>query len=321
MQHSSPTIKIILLFASAALIILLVVTSINSHSLRTGAGPENNGLRLHLRIDSTYTDIDQHTITLTLINASRNAITLETHLFGGPKAGQKFADTFAESTYFSSHPYIMRHPFSIGGGSDLPELIQSIPAGASVQSTWTVSENTFEGFETTTSLTLPMNGLYFLRAHLTVWTVDDKQIDLWSNEAPCSVGGSLKAPNKCSAKINSVADDQSVMLDIGTLQEVEIGDKFSAIYYAPTHLSADTRWVFFEVKEVHKNVCRATPLPDSRLAGHEGANPWFPDKGFEVFLVPPPQVIRPNPQPAKPLSKDEEWPETNPVPAKAKSEK
>ena len=264
---------------------LLFLLSSCGNDRRSDAGPTNAGLRLQLAITSSRSgDQDVHHISLRILNTRQEPVILTAALFGGPQPGQTYADFMTSATSFSAYPLLKSEPFSIGGGGDLPQPKERVPAGGSIVSEWTVTGDTFTGYDSNLSLTLPMPGLYLLRAHLPV-RIDDREVDLWSNEAACSVGGSLEAPRKCSATIQSITDDLTGKLNRGTTHGVIPGDSYLAKTW-DVRLRSDLRWKVLEVTTVSEWTSTAVardghpqPIDDPTAAA------WFPPAGFEVFLL------------------------------------
>ena len=151
-----------------------------------------------------------------------------------------------------------------------------------------------------------MDGLFQLRAHLVVHTNDKLYIDLWSNEAPCSIGGSLEAPRKCSPNIIKVAADRTVTIGVGAQHGVKPGDRYLAILDPLTNLIADIRWVSLLVTTVGDYSCTAVAEPGGKRSGDNGAMPWFPEPGFQVFLQSLQKPLRPSQAPRVLTSP---WPE------------
>jgi hypothetical protein len=286
----------------ALVIATVLIACCQSRPAHTQAGPANHGLRLHLAIASTRTgDQDSHRVSLNIINTGPEPITLEAR----PSPGKSYADWLASSTVFTSHPHLHADSFQIGGGYSEAQSV-TLATGASTDAQWTVTGNVFSGFDTCSSLTLPMDGLYLLRAHVAVYTDDKQNIDLWSNEAPCSIGGSLDAPRKCSAKIIAVAADRTVTIGVGAQHGVKLGDRYLALRDQRPHLISDIRRVSLIVTAVGEFSCTAVDEPESYFSGDSGAKPWFPEPGLQVFLQPPKPPLHPSP--ARPTQKPE-WPE------------
>ena len=282
------------LIALASGTALVLIAWCLSRQARTQAGPVNHGLRLHLAIVSTRTgDQDSHRVSVSIINAGPEPITLSAR----PSPGKSYADWLASSTLFTSHPHLHADSFQIGGGySEEPQTV-TLAAGAMTDAQWTVTGNVFTGFDTCSSLALPMDGLYLLRANLEVHTDDKQNIDLWSNEAPCSIGGSLEAPRKCSPNIIAVATDRTITLGVGAQEVVKMGDRYLALRDRHTHLISDIRRVSLLVTAVGEYSCTAVAEPGGYFSGDSGAMPWFPEPGLQVFLQSPKPPLRPTPAP------------------------
>jgi hypothetical protein len=270
------------------LLSLIVFLSACGSSRHHEAGPANEGLRLLLAITSSRSaDQDVHHVTLQIVNTRSQPVTLTAAFLGGPQsAGQTYADFIASATRFSSYPMLKAEPFQTGGGSDLPQPVITLPAGGSTTANWMVTGDTFTGYDSSYSLTLPMPGLFLLRAHLPV-RIDQQEIVLWSNEAACSIGGSQDAPRKCSTTILSIADDQSVNLAVGTRHGVAPGDRYVARTW-DVHLISELRWTVFEVTKVKEWNCTAVVRDGHPSPTDAATTPvWFPAIGFEVFLIGP----------------------------------
>jgi hypothetical protein len=269
------------------LLSLIVLLSACGSARHSDAGPANEGLRLQLAITSSRSaDQDIHQVTLQIINTRPQPVTLTAGFLGGPQAGQTYADYMASAAHFSSFPALKAESFQTGGGNDLPQPVIALPAGGSTTAHWTVTGDTFTGYDSSYSLTLPMPGLFLLRAHLSVH-VDMQEISLWSNEAACSIGGSLEAPKKCSTTILACADDRTVELALGARHGVAPGDRYVARTW-DVHLISEIRWRVFEVTEVKEWSCTAVAR-DGHPSPTDGARTasWFPVAGFEVFLIGP----------------------------------
>lgn len=279
--------RLVRFFTLLTLFGLLSLLNACGNGRRSDAGPTNAGLRLQVIITSSRSgDMDVHHVSLRILNARQEPVTLTAALFGGPRAGQTYADFMASATRFSAYPVLKSEPFSIGGGGDLPQPTVRISGGGSTVAEWTVTGDTFTGYDSNHSLTLPMPGLYLLRAHLPV-RVDDREVELWSNEAACSVGGSLEAPRKCSATIESIVDGQSVKLNRGATHGVVLGDRYLAKTW-DVRLKSELRWTVLEVTAVSEWTCTAVARDGHpRPTEDPTAATWFPSVGSEVFLLAP----------------------------------
>ena len=144
------------------------------------------------------------------------------------------------------------------------------------------------------------------RPNLTVRTSDNQFIDLWSNEAPCSIGGSLEAPRKCSPIITQVAADRAITIRVGAQHGVKLGDQYLAVLDPLSNLKDDVRRVSLLVTAVAEHSCTAVAEPGGKLSGYNGAMPWFPEPGLQVFLQSPEKPRRPTLTPTVLTSP---WPE------------
>ena len=198
-------------------------------------GPEKDGLRLRLVVKK----LDQkkgHHVQLEVLNVGKDAITLIGQF--SIENDKNYEDYLREAAYFTSYPEVLPTPFSISAAPrESPQPTAKISPGHSLAARWTTEDNIIGGGrETGHDLTFVRNGLFLVRAHLTLRTAADKSIKLWSNEQPFIVGGSRQAPKACAATVTHAGEKiTNIRLDVGRHDGIQVGDIFE-VGHAKTKL-------------------------------------------------------------------------------------
>jgi hypothetical protein len=254
-------------------------------------GPENKGLRLRLLVENDISMVDEHTVSVEILNVSDKAITLV-----GSAGVKSFEDHLPGATTFNVYPAVLSHGFQIGVGDDPARPEVTIMPAKSFLAKWPIKGRLLSAHHKCWGLSFPTSGRFDIRAELTldlkvegevrpVIDLDNEtrsRIHIWSNSQPFVVGGSNKAPKGCvGTVIMGDAEKKTVFLDgLGTFNDTQPGDRFRI------DLPMRGYWDL-EIEKCYAN--RAT----AKVIKPENSNhkdmPAFPERGMSAGLLPDPQ--------------------------------
>jgi hypothetical protein len=198
--------------------------------LKDEPGPENGGLRLRLavepRIDAKK---EGYRVRIDLINVSARTITLKT---GWTNEDSGDVTSYLEAaTSIECVPAVA--PWSGGvlqGHRTLPQSEYRLRAGETLSARWETEgrklKNRVTNPNEVQNPSFPYAGLYSVHATVDAIT-SEGTVRLRSNEKLVSVGGSRAAPRHTYGQLVSVdGDKKSAVLGLGSLHQVEPGDRF-----------------------------------------------------------------------------------------------
>jgi len=243
-------------------------------------GPENQGLRLRLTIETTQkSGHDHHTVRMGIVNVSSAPITLvATPVYESQAKG--YATYLKAEMAFVTFPEIIPPSAQTAGNmvtSPPPEI--TIKPQDEFKTQWQSQGNLLKDtdyYNTTPYLTGP--GLYSVRARIHVLTKEGKEIPLYSNEQTVSIGGSTAMPKYATAKVIRVDKEKStVTLDLGAHHKIQAGDEFYCAGPFPNYwklkITKVNAWISQASVTVHGNINKIDPLPPQ----HAVAQLWcFP---------------------------------------------
>jgi len=258
--------------------------------LDLSAGPENHGLRLKLTISTQrVVGNDTHSVWLDLINVGTQPITLVAQWPYEQLRGD-YAEFLKSAVTFLTFPEVQPPGAQTGGTARTsPQPRHVIKPGQTLTAAWIAHgprlkpEHCFDYHNTTPEF--PTDGLYSVRAKITVLTADGQRILLTSNEQPVPVGGSTRTPKYSTARV--VASDpnrKTCRIDLGSDHGLEPGDVFSIRY----GLLASWR---LRLSKVQDQGAEGLVEDSCRAEGRDVPAPAFPERGFVATLVP--REIRP----------------------------
>ncbi|GEM_PF-1451943 len=243
-------------------------------------GPENQGLRLRLAIETTHRDgQDHHTVRIGIVNVSSAPITL-----AATPAYESHAKDYA--TYLKAEMSFITFPEILPPSAQTAgNMVTSPPPAITIkpqrefkfqwQSKGRLLKN--KDYYNTTPY-FPGPGLYSVRARIKVLTKEGKEIPLYSNEQTVSIGGSAAMPKYATAKIVRIdSENKVVTIDLGSHHKIQKGDEFYCAGPFPNYWKLKVMkvrpWNCEASVTVHGNTKRIDPMPPQ----HAVAQLWcFP---------------------------------------------
>ncbi|MHC4502729.1 MAG: hypothetical protein ACYTFI_05430 [Planctomycetota bacterium] len=240
-------------------------------------GPASHGLRLRLIVTNPKPGEEEvHRIRLEVLNVGKAPVVLVAKFVY--ERGGDYAAYLRSAATFTTVPEVLSYTGQTAGRSrKSPQPEARIEPRGSLVSEWEIKGRMFHsgGWE----LTIPTDGQFLIRAHVTVKTKAGEHVRLWSNEQPFVVGGVDTAPRQCVAKIWWVQREMnSVHLDVGAVDGASVGDVFR------TYVPMRGRWDL-EVTSVDRERSVASVLKHSYYEDNRRIAD-VPGKDTKAALVP-----------------------------------
>jgi len=246
-------------------------------------GPENDGLRLRLVVDTKVEKgADVHAVRLDLLNVGRQPVTLVAQWPYEQDTGD-YAQFLASEVAFVTFPEVVPDSAQTAGGErHSPQPEYKIAPGGVLSVSWeSRGRRLKEKDYYNTTPYFPTRGLFGVRARIIVVTKDGKQVLLTSNPVQVAVGASRAMPKWATGRVVSVRPEKkTAMIDLGTNQKIEKGDVFTIRY----GLQASWRLTITQVR----SWCAEGTVETVHHAGRD--TPRFPGEQSVATLVPPSDV-------------------------------
>lgn len=249
------------------------------------AGPENQGLRMKLRINNAdISKPDIYKVSINLINVGTTPVSLIAQSTPWEEKDENgdYSEFVKKHLIFTSFPKVCVDSAQTMGSmkkiSSQPTLV--IKPGESMFVEWVSAYRRLkpEGYYNTTPVAFPSDGLYNIRAEFIAVSKEGKRILLYSNDCQLAVGGSTKLPKFSVARIVRCDPvNGTVLLDLGADHQIKPDDKFRTSYFP----YASWEIVITEVKDTVSIGLVKTVARDP-----SGENvPVFPEEGWSADLV------------------------------------
>ncbi|MBN2138153.1 MAG: hypothetical protein JW720_10115 [Sedimentisphaerales bacterium] len=228
-------------------------------------GPEFAGLRLGLQIDTEYIDgTDFYDVRLRIHNTTATPITL----VAAHNARQTYAEWLKAEVCFSTFPEVLPPSAQTAiRWQEAPDPTTTIQPGKEFSVAWKSYGRYLktEDYHNNTPC-FPSDGLYSIRAKITLHTDTQEQITLHSNEQAISLGGSVAMPKRAVAYVAHLDDEnRRVLLTAGANHRIVEGDRFFILGRFPngwmmtvTQVQPDLSYAAVELIGPDKEV---SPLP------------------------------------------------------------
>jgi hypothetical protein len=243
-------------------------------------GPENQGLRMNLNIENADANqADVYKVVIKLVNAGKTPIELVAQWPYEDDKGD-YKEYFKTMVGLTSFPEITTHSAQtmarIKRTSPQPNL--EIKPGNIATFEWITAKRLLkpQGYYNTFPDIFPNDGLYSIQARFLATTKKGNRILLYSNDCQLAVGKSTTMPKSAMARIiQSNPDQNSVLLNVGSDQKIELNDKFRYMYFPVTH---------WDIRITEVNDGTSTGWTESQKTPK--GIPVFPPEGSMVTLVP-----------------------------------
>jgi hypothetical protein len=196
-------------------------------------GPENGGLRMNLHIENTDANqTDVYKVVVRLVNIGKTPVVLTAQWKEEEEKGD-YREFLKKEVGFTSFP---ESPIDTAQTMERPKRKSPQPTleikpGNSAVFEWTTAPRHLKpkGYYNTSPI-FPCDGLYSIRAKFLAATKQDTHIFLYSNDCQLTVGKSMAMPKFAIARIiQADAEKGTVLLDLGSDQKIEPGDRFESI--------------------------------------------------------------------------------------------
>jgi hypothetical protein len=192
-------------------------------------GPEVSGLRMGLRIITRNVEgKDIYDVRVCIRNTSSRPITLVGRAWYEGKPNN-YAEWLKAEACFVTFPEILPPSAQTAGRTRTsPNPQTTISPGEEFTVSWSSHGRYLkcEDYYNTTPY-FPSDGLYGVRARISLQTSEGKEIPLYSNEEPVSVGGSVALPKHGVAYVvHRDEEKQQVILSLGSHHRIVKGDQF-----------------------------------------------------------------------------------------------
>ncbi|MBN1124570.1 MAG: hypothetical protein JXA82_06155 [Sedimentisphaerales bacterium] len=242
---------------SMALLLLLIGMKANPDWQIDSLGPEVKGLRMGLKIQSSFVqDKDWFEVRIQIVNTRSEPVTL---VGRAPYEGEleNYGEWIKAEVCFMTFPEVLPPSAQTGGAERIsPNPTTTLSPGEDITVSWTAEGRYLksEHYYNTTPY-FPSDGLYGTRARISVHTDKGENILLHSNEQAVSVGGRVVLPKYGVAYVTH-RDEQNrqVRLSLGSEHRTEKGDRFrvSGPFPSGWMLTVDEVHPWFSVATVEK---------------------------------------------------------------------
>jgi hypothetical protein len=239
-------------------------------------GPENQGLRMNLRIENADSNqADVYKVVIQLVNVGTTSIEL-TAQWEEEKDKGDYREYLKKAVVLSSFPEAPPASAQTAGGTERtsPQPTLEIKPSDSVTFEWVTAPRRLkpDGYYNTTP-EFSSNGLYSIRAEFLAKSKQGNRILLYSNDCQLAAGGSTAMPKFSVARIiESDPARRKVLLNLGSDQKIEINDRFKCGSFG--------RWDVL-VTEVEDTISTGS------VKINYGDASVFPKTGNVATLVPP----------------------------------
>ena len=245
-------------YAAVAGCLIIVLLCLGMDSRTSGGiellGPEVDGLRMGLEIESRYVNgRDSYTVRIRIVNTGSDPVTL---VGRAPYEGElnNYAEWLQAEVCFSTFPELIPPSAQTAGSMRVsPDPATTIGPGKEFAVSWQSHGRYLktEHYYNTTPY-FPSDGLFGVRAMITLQTDQGKQIPLYSNEHAVCVGGSVALPKHGVAYVlRRDEEKREVTLSLGSRHRIVEGDRFHIMGRFPSG------WMM-TVVEVGAMTCRAS---------------------------------------------------------------
>ncbi len=253
------------------------------------AGPESHGLRLRLQITQPADTRHATTVRVEIINVTTKPVTLEAAATTTTKE-LDYAKYLQAVVGFSTVPQVLTfsEPAVVSGAENESEKRQpptaTIAPGGTLGVTWDVFDYRIDRAEDywRRPLRFPAEGLFSVRAHVSLRTAEGYDVRLYSNIQPFQVGAQASVPKACTAKVQQAdPDTRRVTLDVRRADKIAVGDVFWIM--GATDQLLTWRLDIVEVSTDY-SIAEAKPTPASSSDGAAESDPVFPQAGWTAVL-------------------------------------
>ena len=182
------------------------------------------GLQMDLEITKDAMS-DEHDFVVSIRNVSKKEIELEADFYFEEGADDSVKNYIRRSLVFSTYPRVIPAPYQTAGtprSSEQPTVV--IKPGESFDVEFR-NKSTFIGGAA--NLMPPRDGVYSIRAELTLDVVGGDPVKLFSNMSKIQVGDVQTPPAACTGTINRIyKDSKKAILDIGSADGIKVGEMF-----------------------------------------------------------------------------------------------
>ena len=207
------------------------------------------GLQMDLDITKDAMS-DEHDFVVTIRNVSKKDIEIAADFYFEQEADDSVKNYIRRSLVYTTYPKVIPAPYQTAGmarNSEQPTTV--IRAGDTLKVEFT-SQSTF--LHGAANLMPPRDGVYSIRAELTVDVVGGDPVKLFSNMSKIQVGDVKTPPAACTGTINRIyKDSKKAILDIGSADGIKVGEMF--VY----RRGMFTEWQL-EITKVDKGMSTAT---------------------------------------------------------------
>jgi hypothetical protein len=231
-------------------------------------GPENQGLRLRLTIETNRKNgQDYHTVRIGILNVSSQPITLIANPIYDQHNKDYAAYLKAVMTFITFPKIIPPSAQTAGAMVTSPPVQITIQPQQEFKTHWQSRGGLLKNTDYyNTTPYLPGPGLYSIRAQLRVNTKTINEIPLNSNEQTVSIGNSTAMPKHATARVTHIDPEKNtVLIDLGERHKMQVGDEF----YCPGPFPNYWKLIITEVHPwhsqasvtAHANARKIDPLP------------------------------------------------------------
>lgn len=207
------------------------------------------GLQMDLDITKDAMS-DEHDFVVTIRNVSKKDIEIAADFYFEQEADDSVKNYIRRSLVYTTYPKVIPAPYQTAGmarNSEQPTTV--IRAGDTLKVEFT-SQSTF--LHGAANLMPPRDGVYSIRAELTLDVVGGDPVKLFSNMSKIQVGDVQAPPAACTGTINRIyKDTKKAILDIGSADGIKVGEMF--VY----RRGMFTEWQL-EITKVEKGMSTAT---------------------------------------------------------------
>jgi len=244
-------------------------------------GPENQGLRMNLRIENADADqADVYKVVIKLVNVGKAPIELIAQWDEEEEKGD-YSEFLKRSVQLTSFPEIRVYSAQTIAGTKRtsPQPSLKIKPGDTTAFEWITAKRLLkpQGYYNTFPDQFPCDGLYSIRANFLASSKQGNRILLYSNECQLAVGKSTAMPKFAMALIiQADAEKKTVLLGLGSDQKIEPNDRFECGVFP--FVSWDVL-----ITEVKDNI--STGSVKTRARNPQGNVPDFPKEGMMATLI------------------------------------
>ncbi len=244
-------------------------------------------MRLRLQITQPADARHATTVRVEFINVTTKPITLEA---AGTTKETDYVKYLQAVVGFSTLPQVLTfsEPAAASGTENENEKRQpptaTIAPGGTLDVTWDIFDYRIDRVEEywRRPLKFPTEGLFSVRAHVSLRTAEGYDVRLYSNVQPFQVGARASVPKTCTAKVlRADPDTRRITLDVGLADKITKGDAFWIM--GATDRPLTWRLDIVEVTARY-SIAEAKPATASSSDGDAGADPPFPQAGWTAVL-------------------------------------